>query len=135
MIPRPIHFPLPHINHQPPSSTTQVLTPTTTISNTNIAMFVENHSGQNISSSGKQNEGRNSENAVPSPKIESLDAFVSDEEMKNPRKRKRGRRRSKQNLICEKCKTTETPEWRRGPNGPATYEVSSFIFFHLYGMF
>jgi hypothetical protein len=38
-----------------------------------------------------------------------------------PHKRKRGRKKTdKTHLICEKCKTTETPEWRRGPCGPAT---------------
>lgn len=36
-------------------------------------------------------------------------------------RRKRGRKKlNKSNLICEFCQTTETPEWRRGPNGPAT---------------
>jgi len=45
-----------------------------------------------------------------------------------PPKRKRGRKKlNKENLVCQNCHVTETPEWRRGPSGPATYVKFLFI--------
>lgn len=46
--------------------------------------------------------------------------FIQESDPPDSR-RKRGRKKlNKTNLVCELCQTTETPEWRRGPNGPAT---------------
>lgn len=35
-------------------------------------------------------------------------------------RKRRGKKRKKPPTVCTECRTTETPEWRRGPDGPRT---------------
>jgi len=37
-------------------------------------------------------------------------------------KKKRGKQHQ-EDLFCRQCGTTNSPEWRRGPNGPKTYSI------------
>lgn len=114
VIPKPVHYSLFHSYQQrlssvslpepaqsPPASTTCHIPQTVSSTAVNSVEVIVTESA-NITNSDSGN------------------SLVSNEKAKNSRKRKRGRRSLKENLICAVCKTTETPEWRRGPNGPAT---------------
>lgn len=69
------------------------------------------------SSQFTNNSDSNSEDSLSS----GVDPIFIQEKGSESNRRKRGRKKiSKSNLVCEICKTKETPEWRRGPNGPST---------------
>ncbi|GAM21650.1 hypothetical protein SAMD00019534_048250 [Acytostelium subglobosum LB1] len=48
------------------------------------------------------------------------EVFFDDISQDKPRRRRRTVYSAKRNLKCEYCHVTETPEWRRGPNGDHT---------------
>lgn len=105
--------PLP-ITTKPVINATPRFIPSTTVSvSAQMQSFVPQQ--QQLFQQGEQP----SFNMKMSPMKDGMQDIPLDDQI--PHKRKRGRKKTdKTHLICEKCKTTETPEWRRGPCGPAT---------------
>jgi len=56
----------------------------------------------------------------PKDSHDSVSPLDDEEEKKSKRKRRKNVCSTKRNLHCLKCGATETPEWRRGPQGEHT---------------
>ncbi|EGG21509.1 GATA-binding transcription factor [Cavenderia fasciculata] len=74
---------------------------------------------------GSSTAGSGSSGATPVSNIDSQknfngEIYFDDPLIDKPRRRRRTVYSAKRNLKCQHCNVTETPEWRRGPNGDHT---------------